>query len=255
MSPILITVLVVGGILILLLIGYLNHAIEANKIEKARRKAELSDRLRRCELIDQGLPAQLMTPALKLFLSRIQLHYVEQLLVLEKSNARLSALADELKLQLAKGESITISNSKRKIASEAIAKDIRFQLEGLHALIVHAQQTGFLGAGEAKKWVLEIKHMLTLLHLELFITLGNTALQQHQPGQARLAFERGVQYLSKNPERERYLKQFNYLKQQLAQANAVVLQQRAPETENSQLAEALKTMDEEEQWKKKSLYD
>jgi hypothetical protein len=73
-----------------------------------------------------------------------------------------------------------------------------------------AAQEGFLATNEAKHWVKEIRHILVLLHIEFFNNLGQQALQQNQPGQARLAFERGVQYLRKQPEPKQYEEQLTY---------------------------------------------
>lgn len=47
MSPLLITALIIGGIALLIAIGYINHVVENSKLEKARLKAELNDRVRR----------------------------------------------------------------------------------------------------------------------------------------------------------------------------------------------------------------
>lgn len=107
-----------------------------------------------------------------------------------------------------------------------------------------------------KKWVKEIRHLLTLLHIEFFGNLGQQALQQGQPRQARLAFERGVQYLQKQPEIGRYQAQLRQMEAQLAQANALVLEtsQPAPD-EQSELGDGLKALDEDDIWKKKNLYD
>ena len=109
---------------------------------------------------------------------------------------------------------------------------------------------------EAQKWVKEIRHLLTLLHIEFFGNLGQQALQQGQPRQARLAFERGVQYLQKQPEIGRYQAQLRQMEAQLAQANALVLEtsQPAPD-EQSELGDGLKALDEDDIWKKKNLYD
>jgi len=94
-----------------------------------------------------------------------------------------------------------------------------------------------------------------LLHIEFFNNLGQQALQQEQPGQARLAFERGVQYLRKQPEPKVYEEQLTYLEKLLARANAQVLDQMEPaENEHNELTNGLKT-DEEETWKKKVIYD
>ncbi len=42
MSPLLITALIIGGIALLIAIGYINHVVENSKLEKARLKAELT---------------------------------------------------------------------------------------------------------------------------------------------------------------------------------------------------------------------
>jgi len=94
-----------------------------------------------------------------------------------------------------------------------------------------------------------------LLHIEFYNNLGQQALQNEQPGQARLAFERGAQYLRKQPEPKVYEEQLTYLEKLLARVNAQVLDQLAPtEDEDNELTEGLKT-DDEETWKKKAMYD
>jgi len=198
-SPLLITLLVVAGIVVLIAIGYFNHIVENNKLERARRKADLSDRLRRCENLSEAFPGQLMSPPLKLLLTRLQLYYLEQLLPLDKGNAALRPRMQELQAQIGLGDAIKVGNPPRQILNEAMAKEVRFQLEGLHGQIAHANQIGVLGAAESKNWSREIRHLLNLLHIELFSNMGMAFLQQNQPGQARLAFERGVQYLTSSP--------------------------------------------------------
>ena len=256
MSPLLITLLVVAGIVVLIAIGYFNHIVENNKLERARRKADLSDRLRRCENLSEGFPGQLMSPPLKLLLARLQLYYLEQLLPLDKGNATLHPRMQELQTQIGLGDARKVANPPRQILSEAMAQEVRFQLEGLHGQIAHANQIGFLGAAESKNWSREIRHLLNLLHIELFSNMGMAFLQQNHPGQARLAFERGVQYLTKQPDRERYQQQMQLLQRQLQRANALVLQQTAPSPdEPSELADGLGAIEGEDEWKKKNIYD
>lgn len=256
MSPLLITLLVVAGIVVLIAIGYFNHIVENNKLERARRKADLSDRLRRCENLSEALPGQLMSPALKLLLSRLQVYYLEQLLPLDKGNANLRPRLQDLQVQVGLGDGIKVANAPRKVLSEANAKEVRFLLEGLHGQIVHANQIGVLGAAESKNWSREIRHLLNLVHIELFGNMGMAYLQQNQPGQARLAFERGVQYLTKQPDRERYQQQLQLLQRQLERANALVLQQTAPSAdEPSELADGLTAIEGDDLWKKKNIYD
>lgn len=255
MSPLLITLLIVAGICILIAIGYINHIVENNKLEKARLRADLSDRLRRCDQLFESFPGQLMSPALKLLLARLLLHYNQSLLALDKNNRTLTSRIEELREQIALGESISVPNLPQKVTSEAIAKDLRFQLENLNGQIVHGAQHRILSAEQARHWAQEIRHMLVLVHIELFTTIGAQALQQNHPGQARLAFERGVQYLRKQADGARYQKQLQLLERQLARTNAQVLQSTAPvDDEPNELADGLKDFDEDE-WKKKNIYD
>ena len=129
-----ITLLVVAGIAILIAIGYMNHVVENNKLEKARLKVELNDRIRRCSEVNETFPGQLMFPALKLLLTRLELNATQRLLLLQKSSAALKAQVAELNGLIAKGESIPVNNPPNPVLTEAKAKDVRFLLETLAAV-------------------------------------------------------------------------------------------------------------------------
>nr|WP_290445199.1 MULTISPECIES: hypothetical protein [unclassified Pseudomonas] len=250
-----ITLLIVAGIALLIVIGYLNNVVENSKLERARLKVELADRLRRCGEITETFPGQFMTPALKLLLTRLELNLNQRQLALDKHSGDLKARIAELEGLISQAERIPVNNPPSPIHTEAKAKDVRFLLELLHNQIVRATQEGFLATNEGKYWVKEIRHILVLLHIEFFNNLGQQALQQNQPGQARLAFERGVQYLRKQPEPKQYEEQLTYLEKLLNRANAQVLDQMEPaENDQNALTQGLKT-DEDETWKKKVIYD
>ncbi|UVE16193.1 hypothetical protein NVV93_11210 [Pseudomonas sp. LS44] len=255
MSSLLITLLIVGGIVILIAIGYINHIVEHNKLEKARRRADLSDRVRRCSEISEALPGQLMSPQLKLLLARLQLHGSERLLPLDKHNNALKVRIAELRGLIDNGESIAISNPPQKVLSEAQAKDIRYLLENLHGQLSRAVKEGVLPEQQGKYWANEIRQMLVNTNIDLFNNLGQQALLQNQPGQARLAFERGVQYLRKQTDPTPYQAALKQLEMQLARANSMVLDTIKPaEEESYELNDGLKSLDEED-WKKKQIYD
>ena len=256
MTPLMITLLVIAGIVILIAIGYMNHMVENNKLEKKRTEIELNDRLRRCGEITETFPGQLMTPALKLLLARLELNVNQRLLSLHKSSSPLKARITELNALIAQGESIPVANPPAPIQTEAKAKDVRFLLEALHGQITRAAHDGFLPPNEAKQWIREVRHILVLLHIEFFNNLGQQSLQQNQPGQARLAFERGVQYLRKQQDPKMYAEQLEYLEKLLARANAQVMDKIAPvEGEENQLTAGLKDAEADADWKKKVIYD
>lgn len=143
MSPLLITALIIGGIALLIAIGYINHVVENSKLEKARLKAELNDRVRRCAQISESLPGQFVSPSLKLLMSQIELSLSEQQLALEKkADAGLKARIEELRALVAKGESIPVRNPPQAILTEDKAKEVRFLFEALHAQLTRFTQDG-----------------------------------------------------------------------------------------------------------------
>ncbi|HCF4090947.1 TPA: hypothetical protein NIE69_001343 [Pseudomonas aeruginosa] len=257
MSPLLITALIIGGIALLIAIGYINHVVENSKLEKARLKAELNDRVRRCAQISESLPGQFVSPSLKLLMSQIELSLSEQQLALQKkADAGLKTRIEELRALVAKGESIPVRNPPQAILTEDKAKEVRFLFEALHAQLTRFPQDGHLPRSEAPIWVKEIRHLLVRLHIEFFGNLGQQALQQNEPRQARLAFERGAQYLRKQPELARYQAELQQMETQLARANAMVLNNSQPASEEpSELNEGLKALDADDLWKKKNVYD
>lgn len=255
MSPLVITLLIVIGIALLMVIAYINHAVEKSKLDKARQRADLTDRIRRCQDISERMPGQLMTPALKLLLCQLQLQLSERLQALDKHNAGLASDIDALRLQVVQGESIAVKNPPQSIPNEAKAKEVRYILENLQALLTGSVQINLIAVSEGKQWMRQLRHMLVQVYVECFNTLGQSALQQGRPGQARLAFERAVQYLRKQPEPALYQTQLKRFEEQLARANAMVLDNPPPAEEDpTELTEGLKSLDEED-WKKKNIYD
>ncbi len=255
LTPSMITLLVIAGIVLLIAIGYINHVVENNKLEKARLKVEFNDRIRRCSEVNETFPGQMMSPGLKLLLTRLELNATQRLLLLNKASVPLKARVAELEALVAKGDSIPVNNPPRPILTEAKAKDSRFLLETLHGQVTRAAKDRVLASNEAKQWLKEIRHLLVILHIEFFNNLGQLALQQNQPGQARLAFERGAQYLRKQPD-ALYSSQLKAFEAQLARANAILQNNLEPSIQEvNELTEGLRTDEVEGDWKKKAIYD
>jgi hypothetical protein len=256
MSPIVISIMVAAGVLLLLGIGYVNHLVENNALEKARLRADLTDRTRRLGDLSEVFPGQYMTPSLKQLLTRLELQLSERLLPVDKNNGELRARIAYLQPLVAQGEGIVPSNPAQPINSDGQAKEVRFQLETLHGQITRAAQEGLLSANDAKHWIATVRHILVLLHIEFFTNLGQQALQQKLPRQARLAYERGVQFLRKQPNVAQYKAQREKLEQQLAQTEAMILASDQPhQDDETALNAGLSKMEEEETWQKKSIYD
>lgn len=257
MSPLMITGLILTGLLLLVVIVYFIQIVEKGNLEKARRRADLTDRCRRCAHLSDELPGQMMTPALKLLLTHLELNLSERLLALDKRDDQLSARIQVLRNETAKGESIEVRNPARQIVTETQAKESRFMLEDLHAQIVRATKDGLLQQVEAKRWIQDIQRMLAILHIEYFTGLGRLALQQSQPQRARLAFERGIQHIRRQPSSAPYRAQLEQLEALLEHSSALVLQHEPARTvtpTSSALEEGLESLGDDDLWKKNNLY-
>lgn len=80
MSTTLIVALVVGGLAIVIAIGFFSQAVERARLEKARAVAELHARWNHCNGINAALPGQFMSPDLKKLLLTVEAALLERLL-------------------------------------------------------------------------------------------------------------------------------------------------------------------------------
>lgn len=255
MSPVLIAGLVLAGLFVLILIGFINQVVEKNNLEKARAKAELNNRMRRCADLSDSFPGQMMTPALKLMLTQLELHAGERLLILEKKNQNLAGRVELLRNAIAMGDAIPVTNAPVKILTEAQAKAVRLLLEDLHAQVVWANKQGQLDTASAKRWTSEVRRLMVILHIEYFNNLGRQALQQGNAHKARLAFERGIQHVRKQPDKASFQSQLKQLEAHFAHASQLEQTQHTPQLdETSELAEGLKDFESEDDWKKTNIY-
>lgn len=256
MSSVTIVVFILVGIVALFLIGYINHLLEKSKLDKARRKAELIDRYRRCATLSSTLPGQLMTVELKQLLNRLELHFVDELTRVDRQEPKHQVRAEELRQLMAKTADVPISNPAVKIMTDEQAKDVRFQLETLQTQIIRAAQEKILPNAQAKQWLSQVRHMLVAVYIEYFNNVGRQQLELNRPNQARLVFERAVQYLKKQKDPAPYKQHLAQFEQLLEQANAATQTQLSPQAaQASELTEGLELQDKHEDWKKKQMYD
>lgn len=83
----------------------------------------------------------------------------------------------------------------------------------------------------------------------------STVFTQNRPAQARLAFERAVQYLKKQPNAGLYKTALEQFEVQLERARALELEQAEKQAkEMTELTSGLASQTEED-WKKKQIYD
>lgn len=249
-----IVLLILGGIVALLLVGYLNNVVEKQKLERARKKAEMAERQQRLESLSESLPKQFLTVPLKQTLHELELHFAEGLLANDPKNRKVESRILLLKERIAEADRHVIGNPEASLQTEEQVKEIRFLLESWQAQLTRAAEDQLVSATQLKPMLNHIQQQLLKLYLDYFRLSGENFMRQGLPRQARLAYERAVKLLQRQTAPQ-FAEQRSEFEKLLEQANASVLEHtRKTAEQDNQLAGAVGT-EQTDEWKKKQLYD
>lgn len=255
MSPAFIVALVIGGVVALLVLGYLSSQHEKNKLERARRRAELAERQMRLASLSDGLPGQYLTAALKQGLHELELHFVQEILKEDSADKKMRAREETLRTRIAQGSGYELANQSMAVHGEEQVKEIRFQLESLHAQMRRALKEGLLPAENGRQWLQHLQEQLVNLHLDFFHTSGQNHLQRGLPRQARLVFERAVGLIKRQKNLQPFKERLSSFQALLEKTNRIVMEHdQQAASEASALSESM-TEEADDTWKKKQVYD
>ncbi len=253
MSTTLIMALVVGGLIIVIGLGFFSQAMERARLERARALAELQARWNHCNSLNNSLPGQFMTVELKQQLLEVELNLLERLIKLDARNNRTAVQLTEVRQQLSQAE-LRVNNAPVTINTEAAALEVRRQLNELLRLLDLARRDAVLDDGAYQRWSKYIGEHQQQATLNMHRALAEAAMQQGKPRVAKLQYERAVAYLTKHSD-SAHADQMAVFRQLLIQAEqaAMKMEQGAPGTT---LSEGVQALEEDDQaWRKKALYD
>jgi len=254
-SPLLIGALVAGGVVILISIGFISHAMERARIERARLSAELTARVNVCSGIANQLPGQFMSPDLKKLLLHIEIFLLEKLLRLDRKHVRAQDMLDSAERQLRAPEA-QIANPPVKIDSQMRAKEVKEQLENLNNLLHQAHRDGLLDKAGLMEWSNQISQHLVTTAIQMFQVMAEEGMRQGKPRVAKLQYERAISYLNslQNPAYASQIERFRQLLQMAT--DATVQMEQSATAQSSELSAGLQELEQtDESWKKKSVYD
>lgn len=247
----LIAILVVGGLAIVIGIGFLSQAVERSRLQRARAVAELQARWNHCNGISAGLPGQFMSAELKMLLLQLEASLLERLLKQDGKQARYASQLAEVREQLGKGEP-RIDNAPLVIGNEASAQAARQQLGDLLRLLEQARREGSIDDAAFQRWNQELGQHLLQTTLSMYQALANQAMQAGKPRVAKLQYERALAYLAKQ-QHSAGASQVAVFRQLMLQAEQAALHM---EQAGTALSEGVQALEEDDQaWKKKALYD
>lgn len=253
MSTTLIVALVVGGLVLVIGLGFFSQAMERARLERARALAELQARWNHCNSLNNSLPGQFMTVELKQQLLKVELNLLERLSKLDPRNNRAAVQLTEVRQQLSQTE-LRVNNAPVTINTEAVALEVRRQLSELLRMFDLARRDAVLDEGAYQRWSKYIGQHQQQATLNMHRALAEAAMQQGKPRVAKLQYERAVDYLSKQGSGVN-AEQMAIFRQLLLQAEqtAAQMEQNIPGTE---LSEGVQALEEDDQaWRKKAIYD
>lgn len=255
MSPLLIGILVAGGLLILLSIGFINHSLERAKLDRARLNAELNARLKVCQATGSDLPGQFISVELKKILLAYEAHLLGRLLRVDRKNQRAQQQLEANRSLLAQTD-IPVENAPLKIDNPVAAKQARMQLENLRHLLTQAHHEGLLDKAALQHWSAQIREQLIALALGMFQAVAEQAMRDKKPRIAKLQYERAITYLNSlnNPA---YAQELERYKQLLKMAElATTRAELAGSDDDNELTAGLQELEQSDaSWKKKTVYD
>ncbi|MFA5678262.1 MAG: hypothetical protein WC953_07610 [Pseudomonas sp.] len=252
MSTMLIVALVVGGLVVVVSIGFFSQAVERARLEKARAIAELQARWSHCNSINASLPGQFMTVELKQLLLNIEASLLEKLLKLDPRNNRHATQLADVRQQLAQGEP-QIGNVPVVTNNETAAQAANRQLSDLLQLLDLARTSGVLDDQGFMRWSQQVKRHQLETGLGMYRALAEAAMREGKPRIAKLQYERAVAYLGK--QRTGASEQMAVFRHLLLQAEQAVIQMEQGLT-GTALSEGVQALEEDDQaWRKKALYD
>ena len=253
MSTTLIVALVIGGLVIVVSLGFFSQALERARLERARALAELQARWSHCNNINTALPRQFMSPELKKTLLEVEASLLARLLKLDPRNARHGVAQTEVRQLLSK-DAPAINNTALNINSDAAAQTVRRQLADLLQILDLARVDGLLDNSTFARWRQQIRAHQAETTLNMYRTLAEHAMGEGKPRVAKLQYERAVAYLTKHPDSAQ-AEQMAIFRQLLIQAEQVAakMEQAAP---GAILSDGVQALEEDDQaWRKKALYD
>lgn len=253
MSTTLIVALVVGGLVIVVGIGFCSQALERVRLERARTLAELQARWNHCHVISNGLPGQYMSQELKSLLLDMEGSLLERLASLDPRNTRHTDQLREVRQQQGKGE-LQVGNAPLVISDETVAQGVRRQLADLLQLLEQARGDRLLDDQGLLRWSRQIRAYQTEATLNMYRSLADMAIREGKPRVAKLQYERAVAYLTKHAD-SAHADQMAVFRHLLIQAEQMTVQMEQGAA-GTALSEGMQALEEDDQaWRKKALYD
>lgn len=251
----LVFILAAGGVGLLLIAAYMHSAMEKGRELKQKRCRDFIEKLNRIRRLSLSLPRQFMTPELKGLLLKIEYACGERLAALGNSSDTLAKRQALIKNGMANPREFVEENTVLVIASEETGRELRSQINAMHAVLTCARADGILTSEETQRWVDHLRVILVRGHLEMFTRMSADEMKNQAPRKAKLTIERAIQYLNKHNTNGQFSEEIAHFKSSLEIAESEVLKKEKDyvSSDENLLSQSIASLlDDDDSWKKRA---
>lgn len=260
MSTTIIISLIGAGLLLMIGIAYFIQVMEKNNQEKQRLMFALRERAEHFKLMLENFPKGFLTSDLQLLMCKCLLDILDQLVANDKRNrqqhtesiAQTTQLFEQIKANPSQGGYQSLNDTKH-------IQQVQKMLSALYKFIVNLREANKLSEAEAIKYAQQIRRLNVISSVDAYRLASNVALNEGKP---RLAVHHQLMSIDKMKKENGdgfFNERIEAAKARLSDLNDAVTA--LEEAEKQSLAKSKQEWDkfqeqsQQEEWKKKAIYD
>lgn len=263
MSSALIISLIIAVLVVLMSYAFISQTIATRKDQKKRMLSALKLRSRDFKFLLNGFPPNFLSKDLNILVHRCIIEVTEQLAKLEPKEALHAEELVLFKKQMEQVQRRPKDAKRAKLSNPQQGKEVKRLLQELNKFLVHLRKRGSISESQHTSYEAQIKNMVVQLAVDTYIM---NAKQASSSDKVRLAihyYTLARKLLAKESGTQSYKKQILQLNEVIARLEDQAHEEE-PEAEPTKLSQASEKAaqeqwaefgQEEETWKKKSLYD
>lgn len=258
MSSVIILGVVLSIALGLIFIIYSKQAAEKKRVEHIRQMRSLGERARNLMFLLEEVPAHYLDQNMRIFLTRGIMDLFQQQYDADPD--------DKIAKQLENAKQLHEHATKNKnvatvpVTDIQTANNVRRNLKLLHKHITIQYQEKKISHGIAQGFLKQLRKAFTQTIIEVYVSAGKKAERESKAKIAALHYRRVISEMGKNNQGGDYTDQILAMKKRIDELEETAAkqeqQQRLEGEQGDQLTKELEKMvEEEDQWKKKQVYD
>lgn len=263
MSSALIISLIIAVLVLLMSYAFISQTIATRKDQKKRLLSALKLRSRDFKFLLNGFPPNFLSKDLNVLVHRCIIEVTEQLAKLEPKEPLHAEELVLFKKQMEQAQRRPKDAKRAKLSNPQQSKEVKRLLQELNKFLIHLRKRGSISESQHTSYEAQIKNMVVQLAVDTYIM---NAKQANASNKTRLAihyYTLARKLLAKESGSQNYKKQILQLNEVIAKLEEKAHEEE-PESKPTEFSQASEKAAQEqwadfgqddETWKKKSVYD